>query len=309
MICYACGKENSDDAIFCKSCGNRLIPEEKPVENEQIIEENNNAEFDENGAYNFFSVSSNEEGGTITCANCGAANSAKNAFCGTCGKPFISVCPKCGSKLAEGQSFCGACGAPADQKSVTTLGDAAGKVVDRVKNINLSAIGQKAAGVKMNYMTVLSGIMALCVFLCAVVGPWFSIIGRSGGLFKVLDIGFNFSYYMNYYMMSSSDLGILVVIIAGLILLLCGVSVAAFIFALINTIKGTGNADANFGGACGFGAVAAVTALIVPPIANAIVESEIGFSISLLSAEATPWVLLVLCAAAFVLKKFVFDKH
>ena len=305
MICNICGKENSNDAVFCKGCGNRLVPEQKPPETGTIrVEEI----ADESNAYTVSSGVDNNESGVIMCANCGTANPAGGAFCGKCGKPFVSVCPKCGSKLAEGQRFCGACGAAASQTNGTTLGDVAGKVADRVKNINLSAIGQKASGIKINYVTVLSGIMALCVLLCAVVSPWFSILGRSGGLFKMLDIGFNFSYYMNYYMMGDNGLGVIIIIVAGLVLLLCGVSVAAYIMALVNEIKGSGNADAKFDGACGFGAVAAIIALIVPPIANAVVENEIGFGINILSAEATPWGLLALCAVAFVLKKFIFGK-
>ena len=39
-----------------------------------------------------------------------SANPAGNAFCGKCGKPFVSVCLKCGAKLADGQRFCGVCG-------------------------------------------------------------------------------------------------------------------------------------------------------------------------------------------------------
>lgn len=306
MICNICGKENSNDAIFCKGCGNRLVSEQEPSEVETIRADEI---ADGSDPQTVSSVSDDKEDSVIVCANCGAANPAGDAFCGKCGKPFVSVCPKCGSKLAEGQRFCGACGAAAGQTNSTTLGDVAGKVADRVKNINLSAIGQKASGLSINYTSVLSGIMALCVFLCAVVGSWFSVLGKSGGLFKTLDIGFNFSYYMNYYMMGDSELGVLVIIVAGLILLLCGISVVAYILVLVNEINGSGDTDAKFNGACGFGAVAAVIALVVPPIANAVIKDEIGFDINILSTEAAPWVLLTLCAAAFVLKKFVFDKH
>lgn len=151
--------------------------------------------------------------------------------------------------------------------------------------------------------------MAVCVFLCAVAGPWFSIFGRSGGLFKVMQLGINFNDFMGYYMLSSGNgIGVIVVLVAGIILLLCGVSTAAFIMSVVNIIKGNGDYDRLFVGACGFGAVAAIIALLAAPLANAVIKSETGFDIKALSAEATPWVLLVLCVLAFVLKKFVFDK-
>ena len=164
MVCNFCGKENADDAVFCKACGNRLVSEEAPEElyTENISEE----EYAESEEYASYAADSTENS-VIVCANCGAANPAGDAFCGKCGKPFVSVCPKCGAKLADGQRFCGA---------------------------------------------------------------------------------------------------------------------------------------------CGFGAVAAIIALLAAPLANAVIKSETGFDIKALSAEATPWVLLVLCVLAFVLKKFVFDK-
>ena len=143
----------------------------------------------------------------------------------------------------------------------------------------------------------------------AVAGPWFSIFGRSGGLFKIMKIGINFNDFMGYYMLSSGNgIGVIVVLVAGIILLLCGVSAAAFIMSAVNIIKGNGDYDRLFVGACGFGAVAAIIALLAAPLANAVIKSETGFDIKALSAEATPWVLLVLCVLAFVLKKFVFDK-
>ena len=41
MVCNFCGKENADDAVFCKACGNRLVSEESPEElyTENISEE------------------------------------------------------------------------------------------------------------------------------------------------------------------------------------------------------------------------------------------------------------------------------
>ena len=172
MVCNFCGKENADDAVFCKACGNRLVSEESPEElyTENISEEEY-AESEEYASY----AADNTENSVIVCANCGAANPAGNAFCGKCGKPFVSVCPKCGAKLADGQRFCGACGTAADGKSYATLGEAAGKFADYVKNISLPS----SAG-KINYTTILGGVMAVCVFLCAVAGPWFSVFGRSG---------------------------------------------------------------------------------------------------------------------------------
>lgn len=78
--------------------------------------------------------------------------------------------------------------------------------------------------------------------------------------------------------------------------------------SVVNIIKGNGDYDRLFVGVCGFGAVAAIIALLAAPLANAVIKSETGFDIKALSAEVTPWVLLVLCVLAFVLKKFVFDK-
>ena len=92
MVCNFCGKENADDAVFCKACGNRLVSEESPEElyTENISEEEY-AESEEYASY----AADNTENSVIVCANCGAANPAGNAFCGKCGKPFVSVCPKC----------------------------------------------------------------------------------------------------------------------------------------------------------------------------------------------------------------------
>lgn len=301
MVCNFCGKENADDAVFCKACGNRLVSEEAPEElyTENISEEEY-AESEEDASY----AEDNTENSVIACANCGAANPAGNAFCGKCGKPFVSVCPKCGAKLADGQRFCGACGTAADEKSYATLGEAAGKFADYVKNISLPS----SAG-KINYTTILGGVMAVCVFLCAVAGPWFSIFGRSGGLFKVMQLGINFNDFMGYYMLSSGNgIGVIVVLVAGIILLLCGVSAAAFIMSVVSIIKDNGDYEKKFIGACGFGAIAAIIALLAAPLANAIIHNETGININALSSEATPWVLLVLCVLAFVLKKFVFDK-
>ena len=166
-----------------------------------------------------------------------SANPAGNAFCGKCGKPFVSVCLKCGAKLADGQRFCGVCGTAADGKSYATLGEAAGKFADYVKNISLPS----SAG-KINYTTILGGVMAVCVFLCAVAGPGFSVFGRSGGLFKVMQLGINFNDFMEYYMLSSGNgIGVIVVLVAGIILLLCGVSTAAFIMSVVNIIKANGD--------------------------------------------------------------------
>lgn len=138
MVCNFCGKENADDAVFCKACGNRLVSEEAPEElyTENISEEEY-AESEEDASY----AEDNTENSVIACANCGVANPAGNAFCGKCGKPFVSVCPKCGAKLADGQRFCGACGTAADEKSYATLGEAAGKFADYVKNISLPSRG------------------------------------------------------------------------------------------------------------------------------------------------------------------------
>lgn len=301
MVCSFCGKENADDAVFCKACGNRLVSEEAPEElyTENISEE----EYAESEEYASYAADSTENS-VIVCANCGAANPAGDAFCGKCGKPFVSVCPKCGAKLADGQRFCGACGTAADGKSYATLGEAAGKFADYVKNISLPS----SAG-KINYTTILSGVMAVCVFLCAVVGPWFGFFSHRCGLFKIMKIGINFNDFMGYYMMSGDNgIGAIVVIVVGLIILLCGVSVAAFIMSVVSIIKDNGDYDRLFVGACGFGAVAAIIALLAAPLANAVIKSETGFDIKALSAEVTPWVLLVLCVLAFVLKKFVFDK-
>lgn len=301
MVCNFCGKENADDAVFCKACGNRLVSEEAPEElyTENISEE----EYAESEEYASYAADSTENN-VIVCANCGAANPAGDAFCGKCGKPFVSVCPKCGAKLADGQRFCGACGTAADEKSCATLGEAAGKFADYVKNISLPS----SAG-KINYTTILGGVMAVCVFLCAVVGPWFGFFSHRCGLFKIMKIGINFNDFMGYYMMSGDNgIGAIVVIVVGLIILLCGVSVAAFIMSVVSIIKDNGDYEKKFIGACGFGAIAAIIALIAAPLANAVIKSETGFDIKALSAEVTPWVLLVLCVLAFVLKKFVFDK-
>lgn len=52
MVCNFCGKENADDAVFCKSCGNRLVSEESPEElyTENISEEEY-AESEEYASY------------------------------------------------------------------------------------------------------------------------------------------------------------------------------------------------------------------------------------------------------------------
>ena len=179
----------------------------------------------------------------------------------------------------------------------------------KIEKYFASAPGRDCGKAASALAGLLFGGMAVCVFLCAVAGSWFSVFGRSGGLFKVMQLGINFNDFMGYYMMSGDNgIGAIVVIVVGLIILLCGVSVAAFIMSVVSIIKDNGDYEKKFIGACGFGAVAAIIALLAAPLANAVIKSETGFDIKALSAEATPWVLLVLCVLAFVLKKFVFDK-
>ena len=88
MVCNFCGKENADDAVFCKACGNRLVSEEAPEElyTENISEE----EYAESEEYASYAADSTENS-VIVCANCGAANPAGDAFCGKCGAATAPV--------------------------------------------------------------------------------------------------------------------------------------------------------------------------------------------------------------------------
>ena len=73
MICNICGKENSNNAVFCKGCGHRLVPEQKPPETETIrVEEIAN----ESNAYTVSPKVDNNESGIIMCANAGNRLSA-----------------------------------------------------------------------------------------------------------------------------------------------------------------------------------------------------------------------------------------
>lgn len=75
-ICHNCGHEESEDAIFCTSCG---------------------AKFDSQAK----------------CPNCGTIIAEGDAFCTNCGFKLTSVelkCSNCGHPLKEGDVFCINCG-------------------------------------------------------------------------------------------------------------------------------------------------------------------------------------------------------
>lgn len=73
--CAKCSATIDEDAKFCPSCGEKVIPE-----------------------------------GMITCAKCGEAVSASAKYCSKCGAVLKAVCPKCGKEVPTGASFCPSCG-------------------------------------------------------------------------------------------------------------------------------------------------------------------------------------------------------
>lgn len=96
MVCNFCGKENADDAVFCKACGNRLVSEEAPEElyTENISEE----EYAESEEYASYAADSTENN-VIVCANCGAANPAGDAFAESAESPLSASAPSAALSL------------------------------------------------------------------------------------------------------------------------------------------------------------------------------------------------------------------
>ncbi len=87
--CPSCGKHNPADAVFCSSCGLRLLPEKELINNEMVF-----------------------------CPKCGAEVSVKETECPYCRtdlhisdkEPKEKVCPSCGTKNAYGAKYCYKCG-------------------------------------------------------------------------------------------------------------------------------------------------------------------------------------------------------
>ena len=85
--CTKCGKTFDDDAVFCTSCGERLV--------------SGNA-----------------------CPRCGNIISEDDAFCGHCGYNLKqgNKCSKCGAEIKEGNRFCSKCGEPINDNQYIAKG-------------------------------------------------------------------------------------------------------------------------------------------------------------------------------------------
>lgn len=94
-ICTKCGSELPKDALFCVSCGTKVVTQ---------------------------STAQERTGDYIKCANCGAMVQNGVRFCTACGKPMEQpaaqigvmvrerICPNCGLKQDEDAIFCPGCG-------------------------------------------------------------------------------------------------------------------------------------------------------------------------------------------------------
>jgi len=117
-ICANCGRENDDNARYCKDCGKSVRASASPPVN------------------------------STPCPTCGTAVPAGLAFCPACGSRARQAssgpsCPKCGTPSAPGAKFCGVCGTsfgapaadPAAKAPAAGAGlaivDEAGKVLGR----------------------------------------------------------------------------------------------------------------------------------------------------------------------------------
>lgn len=116
MFCKFCGKDLSDDAVFCSGCGKRLVME---VEKKIAVEEK--PKLDVHPAIVKIPVNVDEkkipsavsDSGFTICRHCGSKIGSNNAFCTNCGKS-LSVqtvqCKNCGAENQADLMFCGKCG-------------------------------------------------------------------------------------------------------------------------------------------------------------------------------------------------------
>ena len=111
VFCSNCGKELSDRAKFCRSCG---APAQGEMTGQRADTPNDGAPSETAGINQAAETPMSEDG--IRCARCGEDVEAGKRFCGSCGEPVQSGaavrCGSCGAKVQNGEPFCGACGAP-----------------------------------------------------------------------------------------------------------------------------------------------------------------------------------------------------
>lgn len=88
MECKKCGRANSDDAIFCGSCGNDLKHQ-------------------------------TSESSELECPKCGKVNATGSLFCESCGNKLVfenadfeekRKCPSCSTENNQDAQFCNKCG-------------------------------------------------------------------------------------------------------------------------------------------------------------------------------------------------------
>ena len=119
MLCKFCGKELSDEAVFCSGCGKKLVmDDQEKLEGEENLEEvtrpiiekeSANTDEEKMGKIPSETADSNFK----ICKYCGSKIGSNNAFCTNCGKSFsvqTVQCKNCGAENQPDFMFCGKCG-------------------------------------------------------------------------------------------------------------------------------------------------------------------------------------------------------
>lgn len=201
-------------------------------------------------------------------------------YCRKCGNQFEgNYCPMCGEKAV-----------PATNQEIIEPKDF---LKFEKKQIN----------------TVIHAIAFIVILFGTLFGSWFNLNSYTGtvkmSLYRVFDVCSHWYHYAS----TDDDLGILLMVSAGVILL---INIVALIIPIIKTVNLRKQKD-NVKGNISFskitallGAISSVLGLITVMLINAIANNEIREMISnQISSTAIMWIQLVICTSVYCLDRFV----